>query len=523
MTKADRRTGGQADSNRLRIHATRIGPRIRPACPPVRLSALFALMFSLTSSAGAQTLQQRIDARLDAAPFNRALWGVALVDESGRLLYGRNADRLFIPASNTKVAVATVASALLPPDWRVKTSVYGGGPVIDGVLQGNLVLYGRGDPTFSNRCYSTDTMATGVCDRNIFVRLRQLADSLRGRGISSIAGDLVGDGSYFEPLVVHGGWETYDLNWWYAAPVTGLSFNDNSIDIKWGPGPRPGSPATVSITPWLGDLTFENRSRTRESGGDDIDFFRAPGTLEVRAEGSVAQSSRGGTEYFAMPDPNLFTARAFRQALSDAGISITGTTRSTTDSMAYRQLRAGAPLAEVESRPLTDWIFPILNTSQNLFAEMMLKQLGRIFGPAGSWQEGLKVERRFLIDSVGIDSTQLSLSDGSGLSSVNLVSPRAFTQMLRYIRRHPRWATFAAGLPQSGNVGSLRNRFKNTPLEGRVWAKTGSISRVNTLSGIIEPENGRRLFFSIQANHHTLPGRQILAQIDSIVVEMGKR
>ena len=493
--------------------------------PAVSLRSLAVLGMTALPLAGAtaQTLQQRIDARLDAPPFNRALWGITLVDESGRMLYGRNADRLFIPASNTKIVVSMVAAVLLPPEWKVKTSLYGSGVVVDGVLQGDLVLYGRGDPTFSNRCYSTDTMATGVCDRNIFIRLRQLADSLRARGITAVAGDLGGDGSYFEPQTVHGGWETYDLNWWYAAPVTGLSFNDNSIDIKWGPGPRPGTPATVSITPWLGDLTFENRSRTREAGGDDIDFFRAPGTMDVRAEGSVAQASRGGTEYFAMPDPNLFTARALRQALGDAGISVTGTTRATTDSMDYRHLLAGQPLAEVESRPLTDWIFPILNTSQNLFAEMMLKQLGRIFGTAGSWQEGLKVERRFLIDSVGIDSTQVSLSDGSGLSSVNLVSPRAFTQMLRFIRRHPRWSTFAAGFSQSGNTGSLRNRFKNTPLEGRVWAKTGSISRVNTLSGIIEPEGGRRLYFSIQANHHTLPGRQILAQIDSIVVEMGKR
>lgn len=492
-------------------------------CPTVRLSALLAAVAMLTSPLAAQTLQKRIDARLDAAPFNRALWGVSLVDENGRQLYGRNPDRLFIPASNTKLVVAVVAAALLPPDWKVKTSLYGSGPVIDGQLQGDLVLYGRGDPTFSNRCYATDTLATGACDRDIFTRLRGLAEALRARGITAVSGDLVGDGSYFEPQLVHGGWETYDLNWWYAAPVTGLAFNDNSIDIKWGPGPRPGMPATVAITPWLGDLSFENRSRTRESGGDDIDFFRAPGTLEVRAEGTVAQASRGGTEYFAMPDPNLFAARALRQALADAGISVLGTTRSTTDSADYRHLRTEPALAEVESRPLKDWIFPILNTSQNLFAEMLLKQLGRVFGSAGSWQEGLSVERRFLIDSIGIDSTQVSLSDGSGLSSVNLVSPRAFTQMLRFIRRHPRWQTFAAGFPRSGNTGSLRNRFKNTPLEGQVWAKTGSISRVNTLSGIIEPTSGRRLFFSIQANHHTVPGRQILAQIDSIVVEMGKK
>lgn len=471
----------------------------------------------------AQTLQQRIDARLDAAPFNRQMWGVALVDENGRLLYGRNADRLFIPASNTKLVVSAVASALLPPTFTVKTSVYGTGPIVDGVLQGDLILYGRGDPTFSNRCYVTDTTVAGGCDRDIFTKLRTLADSLQARGITGITGDVVGDGSYFEPQMVHGGWEAYDLNWWYAAPVTGLVFNDNSIDIAWGPGPKVGAPATVSITPLLGDVTLENRSRTRASGGDDIDFLRTPGTLELQAVGSVARGSDGGTEYFAMPDPNLFTARAFRLALAGAGIAVMGTTRSTTDSLAYRNLRQQPALSEIESRPLKDWIFPILNTSQNLFAEIMLKQLGRILGKAGSWTEGLAVERRFLIDSVGVDSTQISLSDGSGLSSVNLVSPRAFTQILRFMRKHPRWTTFGAGLPQSGNTGSLRNRFKKTPLEGRVWAKTGSISRVHTLSGIIEPADGRRLFFSIQANHHTLPGRVILAQIDSIVVEMGKR
>ena len=153
---------------------------------------------------------------------------------------------------------------------------------------------------------------------------------------------------------------------------------------------------------------------------------------------------------------------------------------------------------------------------------MLLKQLGRQFGRGGSWPEGLEVERRFLIDSVRVDSTQFSLSDGSGLSSSNLVSPLAFTQLLRFIRRHPRYATFAAGLPQAGAAGSLRNRFVGTPLAGRVRAKTGSISRVNTLSGYIELDRGRTLTFSVQANHHAQPSRAILGAIDSVVVEMGR-
>jgi serine-type D-Ala-D-Ala carboxypeptidase/endopeptidase (penicillin-binding protein 4) len=502
----------------------RIGPG-RGAAIPRGILCLFILPFlPVLPVLPAQSLAKRLDARLDRPPFNRQLWGVALADENGRLLYSRNADRLFIPASNTKVVVSAVASALLPPDWRVKTSVYGG-PVVGGVLLGDLVLYGRGDPTMDRRCYATDSTLPGVCDSDPFIRLRQLADSLRARGVRLVQGDLVGDGSYFESTLVHPNWEQFDLNWWYAAPVSGLGFNDNSVDFTWQAGPAPGAPAAITMTPDLGDLAFENRTVTVPPGGEsDIGdrFFRHPGTLQIWAEGTVALDHPRRTESFALPDPNLYAARALRQALADAGIAIAGTTRSTTDSTVYAQLRATMPLAEVSSRPLRDWIFPILNSSQNWFSEMLLKQLGKQFGRGGSWPNGLEVERRFLIDSVRVDSTQISLSDGSGLSSSNLVSPLAFTQILRYIRRHPRYATFATALPLAGAAGSLKSRFIGTPLAARVRAKTGSISRVNSLSGYIELDRRRALTFSVQANHHAQPSRVILDAIDSVVVEMGR-
>jgi D-alanyl-D-alanine carboxypeptidase/D-alanyl-D-alanine-endopeptidase (penicillin-binding protein 4) len=485
----------------------------------------FVALLALTVPLPAQSLPRRLDARLDAPPYDRHLWGVALVNEKGALVYGRNPRQLFIPASNTKIVVAAVASALLPPDWTVKTSVYAAGPVAGGVLQGDLVLYGRGDPTFGKRCFATDTLREGACETDSFTRLRELAEALRKRGVREIRGDLVGDGSWFEPLTVHPGWETYDVNWWYAAPVTGLGFNDNSVDFVWGPGTEAGTPAVITMSPDVGDVVFENRTVTVPAGGrSDIGdrFSREPGTLNVWAEGTAALDRPTHTESFAMPDPNLFTARAFREVLQEAGIAITGTTRSTTDSMLYRQARSAPALAEITSRPLREWIFPILNRSQNWYAEMVLKQLGRQFGRGGSWTEGLSVERRFLIDSVRVDSTEFSLSDGSGLSSGNLVSPAAFTKILRFIRVHPRAATFLAGLPQSGQVGSLRSRFVRTPLEGRVRAKDGSIAGVNSLSGFIERADGKVWTFSVQANHHAQAGRAVIQQIDSVVVEMGR-
>jgi D-alanyl-D-alanine carboxypeptidase/D-alanyl-D-alanine-endopeptidase (penicillin-binding protein 4) len=490
-----------------------------------RVLSVLSVLSALSAVAAAQSIVKRLDARLDRPPFNRQLWGVALVDQSGRLLYGRNENRLFIPASNTKLVVSAVAAALLPPGWTVQTSLYGG-PVVGGVLLGDLVLYGRGDPTMDRRCYATDTTLAGVCDADPFARLRQMADSLKRQGVQLVAGDVVGDGSYFEPTMVHPNWESYDLNWWYAAPVSGLGFHDNSVDFIWQPGSAPGAPAVITMSPDLGDIAFENRTLTVPPGGEsDIGdrFFRQPGTLSIWAEGTVALDTPGRTESFALPDPNLYAARALRQALADAGIAVTGTTRSTTDSTLYAALRNTPPLAEARSRPLRDWIFPILNTSQNWFAEMLLKQLGKQFGRGGSWPEGLDVERRFLIDSIRVDSTQISLSDGSGLSSSNLVSPLAFTQILRFMHQHRNYAAFAAGLPVAGATGSLRNRFLGTPLAGKVRGKTGSISRVNSLSGYIELGRGRTLTFSVQANHHAQPTVAMLAAIDSVVVEMARR
>jgi D-alanyl-D-alanine carboxypeptidase/D-alanyl-D-alanine-endopeptidase (penicillin-binding protein 4) len=277
--------------------------------------------------------------------------------------------------------------------------------------------------------------------------------------------------------------------------------------------------------PDLGDVAFENRTVTVAPGGEtDIGnrFFRQPGTAQLWAEGTVALDRPPKTESFAVADPNLFAARALRPALAEAGIAVTGPTRSTTDSATYAGARGGAPLAETVSRPLRDWIFPILNTSQNLFAEMLLKQLGKRFGAAGSWKEGLAVERRFLIDSVGIDSTEFHLSDGSGLSSENLMSPQGFTRLLRYMRGHPRFSTFAPGLPQAGGTGNLRTRFVGTALAGRVRAKTGSIAGVNTLSGYIQRPDGKTLIVSVEVNHHAQPTRAVLGRIDSVIAEMGK-
>src|SRR2546426_1145600 len=327
-------------------------------------------------------------------------------------------------------------------------------------------------------------------------------------------------------ILTHPGWNSFDLNWWYAAPISGLGFHDNSVDFQITPGPFVDAPPVITWNPDLTLFTFENRAHTVAADSSTTigdNFFRKPGTLDIWAEGTVSLSRSPWIESFALPDPNLYAARALEISLRKKGISVGGGAAGTTDSMVYRSLRCcGSPLVEYRSRPLPDIGFPILNTSQNWFAEMLLKVLAREVGDTGSWTKGLDVEKQFLIDSVKIDSTAFSLEDGSGLAAGNLVTPHAFVQLLAYMYRHPKRAPFLAGLPRAQQRGSLLRRFAGTPLEGRVLAKTGSIDRVNTLSGYVERADGRVITFSIQANAHDVPTRQMLAQIDSVVVQLAR-
>src|SRR5438034_2859873 len=251
------------------------------------------------------SLAQRLTTLLDQPPFDRASWGLLVQDDGGRILYQRNADRFAVPASNTKLVVTAAAAVLLPPDYRVTTSLYVNGRVDAGVLRGDLILYGRGDPTWSARCFAVDTLAPGMCD-STFTAIDAIADSVRAKGIRRITGKLVGDGSYFEPTLIHYAWNAWDLTRRHAAPVPGLGFHDNSLNFRTDPVPGVDAPPVIAWSPDLGMITFENRARTVASESTSTigdNFFRTGGGWSIRAEGTVALGRKTRVESVALPDP----------------------------------------------------------------------------------------------------------------------------------------------------------------------------------------------------------------------------
>jgi D-alanyl-D-alanine carboxypeptidase/D-alanyl-D-alanine-endopeptidase (penicillin-binding protein 4) len=464
---------------------------------------------SVTPPAGSR-LASRLNRLLDDPPFDRALWGVAIADPSGRIVFERNGDRLFVPASNMKLVVSAVAVALLPPDFQYVTSVYAAGSFVDTVLTGSLVLYGRGDPTLSDRYYPT-----------AFTPFEEMADSLRVRGLTRIVGDIVADASYFDSTAIHPSWENYDLTWWYAAPVTALGFNDNSVNLHITPFLH-RLPPSIVVDPDLGVVQITNLARTVPVDSPrTIDFHRRPGTNAIWADGDVPIDARPWTENVAVADGALWTGAGFRRALESRGISVTGRTLATYDPATWAAARTRQPLAEHRSPPLRQIIEPVLTLSHNWYAEMLLKTLGRVRAGVGSWDSGLAVERRFLVDSLRMDSTAFALADGSGLSHWNLMTPRALVELLYAMYVHPHGEALREALPVGGSSGTLRYRYRGNVAMGRVRAKTGSIANVNTLSGYLETPRGAWTF-SIQLNNHMVPGRDALKRIDAIVAELGR-
>jgi D-alanyl-D-alanine carboxypeptidase/D-alanyl-D-alanine-endopeptidase (penicillin-binding protein 4) len=501
--------------SRLRHRAGWIAlPLLLSSCAPAtaqRESGTFVVPPASASTASKpQTkvpeLAARIDAIISRPPLNRAHWGIEIWDPASRLeIYSRNAQKHFVPASTLKLVVSSAALHLLSPEYRYITTIYGVGAIRSGTLEGDLVLYGRGDPMLSGRYAPTQTA--------IF---EALADSLYAQGLRRISGSVVGDESFWDAEYTRGDWESYDLLWWYAAPVSALGFNDNSIDFRVAPGARVGQPARITWQPETSFLRFENRTVTVAAGRPNtLDFSRVPGTDRVVAYGEIPLDAAARTEYFAVEGPARYAATVFREVLERRGIRIVGSEVRVNSDARTSVSKEAQVLAEHRSPPLAHVIGPILGTSQNWFAEQLVKTLGRERRGEGSWKAGLAVEREFLTSVVGIDPSAFVLRDGSGLSGGNLITPHALVQLLAFAREMPNADVFRQALPVSGRSGSLRARL--TDLPSRVAAKTGYIGNVDALSGYITLADGRELIFSVVANASGQPSSRVKSAIDEIV------
>jgi D-alanyl-D-alanine carboxypeptidase/D-alanyl-D-alanine-endopeptidase (penicillin-binding protein 4) len=464
------------------------------------------LSASAAASDSARVLRKDLDLIFSDRRFADAQWGVAVYSlDRSEMLYEKNPLRLYIPASNNKILTAAVALIRLGPDYRFETRLLADGSIADGVLKGNLVVRGSGDPSISPNFESESSFAV----------FKEWAEKLKQQSIRSISGDILGDTGAFDENKLGKGWEWDDLVEAYAAPISALQFNDNSISIDIAPGADKGSPASVRASPLSNYLTLDNRIVTGAAGSAVAIRIRSGNPIETMVlSGSIPSNGPTLNRTVAVQSPVRYYLSALRQALAEKGIDtanceIKEKRDYASPSLALLWVHASPKLSEI--------LKPLLKTSQNLYAETLTRALGFALLGEGTFDKGKEIVEDTL-DSMGIAKGSYSYADASGLSRLNLASADTLVRILSYMYRQRNFESFYEALPIAGVDGTLAARLKGTKAENNLHAKTGTIANVSSISGYVRSAQGEMLAFSMIANNF-LVSKDIAEKLQNRAIE----
>ena len=466
-----------------------------------------ALLITLIPCTAAD-LPQAIDALMQASPAARASVGIQVVDlKTGNALYSRNADRLFLPASNMKLFTAALALERLGPDYRMKTRLV-------RAPSGDLILVGGGDPSMSGRPYPYQK-DTPTPKPDPLRAIEEFADQAVAAGILRVDGDIVGDDQLYPWAPYPPSWTAEDLMGEDGAPVSALTVNDNVITLAIHPAARAGELASISLEPAIEYVAGEKEARIRLS--------RLPGLRQVQLWGSIPLGGATARETVAVDDPALFAACALYDALARRGVAIRGRPVARHRSVSEDPWPVeGEVLATRTSPPMIEMLQVIEKVSQNLHAELMLREVARVTRNTGTRESGLQ-ELGAWLAGIGIKAEEWRAEDGSGLSRNDQVSPRAVTRLLSYMAASKNGAAWLSLLPVGGEDGTLEHRLCCVSGAGaakQVRAKTGSLTRAVALSGYADSRTRGRLAFSILVNNFSAPQADVRAWVDRIALAL---
>ncbi|WP_191274005.1 D-alanyl-D-alanine carboxypeptidase/D-alanyl-D-alanine endopeptidase [Neobacillus kokaensis] len=457
-------------------------------------------------SAGGWT--QQLDYLLkNQAELQGALAGISVRNAAdGKLLYEHQGDIRLRPASNMKLLTAAAALKVLGEDYTFPTELYSDGPVKKKALAGNLYLKGKGDPTLL---------------KADFVKI---ALSLKERGINKIKGNIIGDDSWYDAVRY-----SVDLPWsdettYYGAQISALTASPNSdfdagtVKLEVKPVDRKGDRPKVEITPDTGYLAVINHAVTVDKDGKKkITVEREHGKNTIVIKGTIPITTKSVTEWAAVWNPTRYALTLFKEALEDQGIKVEG-------KMKTGLVPDTATLIHIHrSMPLSELVVPFMKLSNNTHAEILTKEMGKVVEGEGSWKTGLTVLKSEL-SKLGVNPNTMVLRDGSGISHVTSIQANQISQLLYAVQKEKWFPVYLNSLPISGKPkkmtgGSLRYRMKTQGLQGKVLAKTGTLSTVSSLSGYVDTKSGQRLIFSIILNNllDEEKGKKVEDQMVSII------
>jgi serine-type D-Ala-D-Ala carboxypeptidase/endopeptidase (penicillin-binding protein 4) len=451
-------------------------------------------------------LAGKIDELIEKSEFANARWGVFVVSlKDGRVLTARDAQKLFTPASVQKIITSVVALDRLGADFRWQTRVFAKEKPENGTLEGDLILYGQGAPDLSDE------------------GIQNLVNQLKAKGLQKIKGDIIGDDSYFTGDPIGDGWAWNELQWYYGAEASALSINKNLVSVSLEGGKPKVEPATDYVE-------FSGEVAALENGdAESIGLKRGLGNNKIYVWGE----GRNLDARVAVENPALWSAKILRDALVKNGIAVEGAAKSSDwkANNKFNPENAAPELAKVESQPLGEIVRKMNKDSVNLYAELILRTLGRKFGAdapdenpktrktRGDDAAGAAVIKKWLAEnsSASFQETE-AIKDGSGLSRLNFVTPETIGRALIAGNQIKAAETFKNSLPISGTDGTLRGRLGN--VSGKISGKTGSILYVNSLAGYAKRPD-ETLAFVILCNNETRKADSSVL-IDAIASELVK-
>lgn len=467
----------------------------------------------------AASLQEQITAFVTQPRFEGSLWGVKVVSlDTGATLAEFQPRLRQSPASNAKLYVGALALARLGGDYRIRTPLLATAPLgPDGTLPGDLVVSGRGDPSWGAR--ETKPEFWSVFD--------PFVHALKQAGVKHIRGDVVADGTWLRVEPAAPGWTVDDMSYYYGAEVAGVTFLDNYVEIRVVPGATAGAPCALEFLEPCSELVLVNKTKTLAAGTTaNADARLLPGTRIVEVTGGVAVGAKPFVTESPVPQPVQWFAVSLKAALERAGIGVDGRPRAVI--WPAPGVVAGVTLGEIVSPPLRELVTGFMKPSQNLETDLIFSHLGELQRTAETRADqrsdelALTALSEFSVKA-GLPANDLIFEEGSGLSRNNLTTPEATVALLRHMAAHAEAEAFVASLPVAGRDGSLRNRMKGTPAEGNIHAKTGGLRWSATLSGYAATATGERVAFSLMLNRHVAAeGRRARDEIDEVAVMIAR-
>ena len=498
------------DNRRPRVINSNPVVRTQPTPTPARLSAI------PVAAKSTSYLKSRLNGILINRLLMRGRVGVKVMSlTTGKTIYERNADKYFMPASNMKSFSVAAAIDQLSPNFRFVTSVYANAkPDASGTVRGNLIVYGRGDPSIS----------TSFNDGDYYKGIDALVQKIAQAGVKRIEGSLVGDETYFNSKSIPFGWEWDDLQWYYGAEVSSLSINNNSVDLKISPG-AVGSPANVSILPANRQFRISNRTQTTQRGTKrELKVTKKLGENVLEITGKIPENDNGYQGYIAVSRPANLFVEILKQRLGQRGIVVRGTSHAvnTEDRRGIRLQTDGlVEITNLQSPPLRLIAEKTMKPSQNLYTELILRALGEERGDKTdpektSLQKGVEVVQNVL-QKAGVAPDSVVQYDASGLSRHNLITPDSAVKLYKYMNTSPHAFAWRNSLTIGGVDGTLKRRFLGTSAASNVRGKTGTIDQVSALTGYVTSKSGEKFVFSVLTNN--LPDSRLRVRtIDEIVL-----